>query len=154
MKYSFDPFQTASKNLADSARLSHVYGNPDDYADWNDWDREELRKPLVQSYDNEEAEKKFREIIASHAERWKKYTVEERTPSFYAHKYFSLFEDIYRLMEKYPRYERTKEYEAILGIATYYEEKDWRICGFTQLLERREQLRHFFDFLKEKKPEG
>ena len=141
-KYSFDPFKDASENLSDSARLSHVRGNPDDYADGNEQDRIELSKPGALSYDNEEAERKFQAIIASHAERWGKYTVEERTPKFYAHKYFSLFEDIYRLMEKYPRYSTNEEYSAMLDTASRYEEKEWKICGFTQLLERRAQIRN------------
>ena len=141
-KYSFDPLKDVSENLSDLARLSHVRGNPDDYSDWNEQDRIELSKPLAQSYDNKEAERKFREIIASHAERWKSWTLEERTPAFYAHKYFSLFEDIYRLMEKYPRYSTGEEYVAMLDTASRYEEKEWRICGFTRLLDRRTQIRN------------
>ena len=134
--------EAVDEYVKDQERLSYVRGNPDNYSDWNEQDRIELSKPLAQSYDNEEAERKFQAIIASHAERWGKYTVEERTPKFYAHKYFSLFEDIYRLMEKYPRYSTNEEYSAMLDTASRYEEKEWEICGFTQLLERRAQMRN------------
>ena len=128
-KYNFDPLKDAQENLSDSARLSHVRGNPDDYADWNEQDRIELSKPYGYFYDDEEAERKFREIIASHAERWKSWTLAERTPAFYAHKYFSLFEDIYRLMERSPHWKTDKEYDAMLRASDRYEQRENFLLG-------------------------
>ena len=119
-EYSFDPHKAASQNLANSARLSYVRGNPDDYGDWNEWDREELRKPLAQSYDVEEFSRRFNRIIESHATRWADAPIERRDRYFYAHKYASLFEDIYRLLEKFPRVGTNAEYWKILKAASRY----------------------------------
>ena len=142
-EYSFDPYKTAMENLADSARLSYVRGNPDDYADWNEQDRIELSKPLGYIYDLEEVPSRFNRIIESHATRWSKTPIEERTKRFYAHKYESLLEDIYRFLEKCPsgvepkgeywklveaerRYAKREDYFLDVELGRYPDPSQWR----------------------------
>ena len=97
--------------------------------------RRQLNQPLVQSHVNDsednrrEFNRRFNLIINTHSELWRKDStpIKDRNRAFYSCRYYRLFDDIMRLLEKFPDVGSNDDYWHIVATVKryrdYYERK-------------------------------
>ena|GEM_PF-5641895 len=90
--------------------------------------REQMSKPLDQIHVNDSEEnraefnRRFNYIINYHANLWHNDNTpfKDRNRAFYAYRYFRLFDDIMRLLEKFPDAGSNKNYWSIVHTVQRY----------------------------------
>ncbi|MBQ3758695.1 MAG: TFIIB-type zinc ribbon-containing protein [Synergistaceae bacterium] len=130
--------------MSDNSALASVYGNPDDYEDYNANDRRLLSQGLfgVHKGDNPDVRQlfnnKFNQIVHYHYSLWRDRPAAERGFVYYAERYSRFFEDLFRLCEKFPDLPLDREYACFLERYDFYERS---IIDFNNRKEARYKAR-------------
>ena len=108
-------------------QLAYVNGNSDDFeGDSSESLRALLNQPLFGVVEGNSQEvrllfnSRFNETIAYHRNLWRDVPSNERDFTYYCNRYSRLFEDLFRLCEKFPNLPIGKEYFRFIALHRHY----------------------------------